>query len=218
MPTVIGINQVPPNTPRPSLLSDAGYANGALTRDILLAVLTQGMSQLGQNKQNIPNPAYGQTGSPGATFSQPPITPGTTSGIGMTPRQDPQQLMRTVPPRQGAAFANQPMLNAQQFDILNKLQTYQQNAAQAPYDLASKKASAGLAESKSKQIDWAMQNGVIPIQNPITGEITFQQVGGQQSQGGFNPADLSKIEDDALAGDEDAVAAYRYFKKRQGVR
>ena len=39
---------------------------------------------------------------------------------------------------------------------------------------------------------------------------------GQTAQPGVTPAVLKQLEDDALSGDEDAVAAYRYLKARGG--
>lgn len=82
---------------------------------IALAVATKGMSSIA----NIPNPGYGQTGSPGTSFSM--------AGANQNPLAPPSTA-RYQAPTAGAPYATKPMLNARQFDQLIKNQQYQKNA------------------------------------------------------------------------------------------
>src|SRR3990167_3332971 len=114
--------------------------------------------------KNIPNPGYGQTGSPGTTFSQPP--PGLLS-----PPQNPQQVKQGYrPPITGSPYASQPMLNKQQFETLQSLQTYQQNAAKAPIEL---KALEALAAQRSQPNQVLIGYGTEgnPIFSPVPGKL-----------------------------------------------
>src|SRR3990167_5785121 len=112
--------------PKLKWYQEMGRTQGHVANLLLQAMIAQQTGGGGAfAPKNIPNPGYGQTGSPGTTFSQPP--PGMLS-----PHQNPQQIKQGYrPPITGSPYASQPMLNQQQFDILQNLQTYQQNAANA---------------------------------------------------------------------------------------
>ena len=114
--------------------------------DQLMQALLQTMLS-GQLSRNIPNPGYGQTGSPGTTFSQPP--PGQLS-----PPQNPQQIKQGFVPRTPASpFASQRMINTRQLGTLKDLQSLQTQKAQSalmnrranqpPFDLQSLMSSQG---------------------------------------------------------------------------
>jgi len=113
--------------------------------------------------KNIPNPGYGQTGSPGTTFSQPP--PGLLS-----PPQNPQQVKQGYrPPITGSPYASQPMLNKQQFENLQSLQTYQQNAAKAPVELKALEALAAQRSQPNQVIIGYGADG--PIYSTVPGKL-----------------------------------------------
>src|SRR3990167_5347013 len=114
--------------------------------DQLMQALLQTMLS-GQLSGSIPNPGYGQTGSPGTTFSQPP--PGQLS-----PPQNPQQIKQGFVPRAPASpYASQRMINVQQLGTLKDLQSLQTQQAQTalmnrranqpPFNLSSLIGSQG---------------------------------------------------------------------------
>ena len=138
--------------PKLKWYQELGRTQGHVANMLLQALI----GQMG-GASNIPNPGYGQTGSPGTQFSQP--QPGQLS-----PPQNPQQIKQGFVPRtQASPFASQPMLNKQQFETLQSLQTYQQNAAMAPLEL------------KALQTKIDAQKGGIPYFNLTTGEIEYSQ-------------------------------------------
>lgn len=136
-------------TPQPETkwYNDVGdYAglNLKVMKDFLLAALT---GQMAQGSQNIPNPGYGQQGSPGTQFSQP------QQGQ-LSPPQIPQQIKQGFVPRtQASPFASQRMINTQQLGTLKDLQSLQtqqaqtalmnKRASQPPLDLSSLMGSQG---------------------------------------------------------------------------
>jgi hypothetical protein len=143
MPTVITGGQIlPQGYAKNSWYNDLG-AIGGHTADLILRAYLASQGGAGAfQKKDIPNPGYGQMGSPGATFSQPQPLPGTTSGIGMTPRQSPQQIKPQVAPRPASPFANQPMINQNQLEQLARLQAYQRQNDPAMLDLERREAEA----------------------------------------------------------------------------
>ena len=111
---------------------------GDILKQALLAYITKGVSLIGNA---IPNPGYGQQGSPGTQFSQP--QPGQLS-----PPQIPQQIKQGFAPRTPASpFASQPMINTQQLGTLKDLQSLQTQQAQTA--LMNKRASQPPIDLKS---------------------------------------------------------------------
>ena len=116
------------------------FESGVGGFDQLMQALLQTMLS-GQFQKNIPNPGYGQTGSPGTQFSQP--QPGQLS-----PPQIPQQIKQGFAPRTPASpFASQPMINTQQLGTLKDLQSLQTQQAQTA--LMNKRASQPPIDLKS---------------------------------------------------------------------
>jgi len=151
--------------PKLKWYQEMGRTQGHVANLLLQAMIAQQTGGGGAfAPKNIPNPGYGQTGSPGTTFSQPP--PGMLS-----PPQNPQQVKQGYrPPITGSPYASQPMLNKQQFETLQSLQTYQQNAAKAPIEL---KALEALAAQRSQPNQVLIGYGTEgnPIFSPVPGKL-----------------------------------------------
>ena len=145
MPTVIGLNQVPPNTPRPTFHDYYGQLYGTAGRqltDAVLAYLTSGAYQ--NNQQKYPNPSYGQSSlptlNPDVTLQQasPPLNP-------LAPPPNPQAVSRQfAQPAQPPIFPpTQPKISLQDIQVaqvMQKIREAQQAQQIAPYELAYKKA------------------------------------------------------------------------------
>lgn len=188
MPT-IGINQVPPNIPRPTIWGDLGYAGGHVANQILMAYLTGGMST-GNGAlapKNIPNPQYGQTGSPGASFQLDNSNPYANSPLVQAQyNQLSQQQIAGIPQQQPGFMPTKPMLNSGQFDQLRKLQEFQQAQAQAPMDIQAKQN-----ELKKQQQSLDPNS---PLNQFLTAQaknmLTRAQPGDLQSSGLYQSGDI----------------------------
>jgi len=120
------------------------------------------------------------------------------SGSMLTPPQNPQQLMSQVPRQAAAPYATKPMLNPQQFQNLIAMQKYQQEAAQAPVDLAYKKAQTAsmtpeFQANLLRQVQGLAPN---PTGNQLSGDSGFTQ-------------GLQTLRQQAEAGDEKSVERLR---------
>ena len=162
--------------PKLKWYQEMGRTQGHVANMLLQALIAQQTGGAFAPK-NIPNPGYGQTGSPGTTFSQP------QQGQ-LSPPQIPSQAkagFRTPTP--ASPFASQRMINTQQLGTLKDLQSLQ-----------TQKAQSALMNQRANQPPFDLQ-ALLSSQG-----------------GGVAPDKLQQLEDDALAGDEDSIAAYRKLK------
>ena len=132
MPTVIGLNQVPPNTPRPTFHDYYGQLYGTAGRqltDAVLAYLTSGAYQ--NNQQKYPNPSYGQSSlptlNPDVTLQQasPPLNP-------LAPPPNPQAVSRQfAQPAQPPLFPpTQPKISLRDIEAAQAVQRLRQTQQQ----------------------------------------------------------------------------------------
>ena len=184
MPTVIGINEVPREIVRPKWYEDMGYAQGKVANQLLMALVGQMAGGGGPlASKNIPNPNYGQApqARPGVTFEPqgPQANP-------LARPQVPSQIMPKISTPPGP-YANQPMLNQQQFELLQNLQKYQQDQSQERRE-AEKSILANTQTSQQIEINKGVMSGeVVPITLP-TGQTIYMRA----SKGGLVPIDTGK--------------------------
>ena len=133
---------LPTPAARPNTADYLGRGTGKILDLLLQAYLAGKVGNIGSlAPKNIPNPGYGQTGSPGTQLSQPP--PGL-----LTPPQNPQQIKQGFVPRTPASpYASQRMINPQQLGTLKDLQSLQTQQAQTA--LMNKRASQPPIDLKS---------------------------------------------------------------------
>ena len=180
---VIGIDQVPRNIVRPKWYEDYGYGQGKIVHDLLLAALT---GQMGGGVGQIPPAPTPQ--NPG-TFNFPPgsQSPGEAAQIrqmGGVPTNAGVLARSTQLPGTGGVSFTQPTRFGMRPDLDYQMRQTQLQKAQQDLDPNS-------------------------ISNQHLKAIT-DSLNQPKPQGGF---DVQQIEDDAMAGDEDAVSAYRYLKR-----
>ena len=199
MPTVIGINKVPQGIQKlPGFRANLGQMYGtqyAKLEDALLALLTKGAYQGG----------IGQVPT-----SPTPTNPGQlTFPSGATTQTNPLEMaqlqqMGGVPTRQGGVGPTQQMTPLQTGGA-----TYQQPTRWGMLpnlDRQSTEADIAYKQAQTQSMTPEFQANLLRrVQGlPPIGEATLSSI---------TPAHVQQIETDAMAGDEDAIAAYRYLKK-----
>ncbi len=181
-------------TPEPRIRWYNDYAtNEGMAASILLKAL---LAQAGAGggpfaPKNIPNPSYGQTGSPGTSFS--------LAGANPNPLTPPSQTTYQAP-RAASPYATQPLLNQQQFQTLANLQQYQQQQAMNPLEMQAKQLAN---QQTQKSLD---------PNSPLNQFLLSESKKMLSSQNGQIPQ-LQAIADKADAGDAEAQAFMDYLLK-----
>ena len=192
--------------------------------DLLAKALLQGMANgngpFGQKTAVPTNPTTqnpGQLQFPsGASTPTSPLEMQQMQAMGGAPTN--QGIVPFGQPSQGGVQFQPPtrMVNTQKLINDLKIAQAQNDIQKSQYSMNPNSPENQYQAVKAKQIQWAMDNKLVPMLdaygNPTGG---FQPMGGATPPGmGGQGNPFTQIEDDALAGDEDAVAAYRYLKKR----
>src|SRR3990167_7354200 len=190
MATVIGINQVPPNVPRPSIWSDIGYGSWKNTRDLLLAILSGGTYRPGQvsTSPTARNPG---------TFNFPPgsQSPGEAAQIqqlgGVPTRGQPFLSQATQTPGGGVSYTQPTRLGFKpDLDyLLNQMKVQQasQEMANAPLEKQKLELANQTATQQIKINEDVIKGDLIPVTLP-TGQTIYMR----PSKSGFVPVSTGK--------------------------
>lgn len=214
MPTVIGINQVPPNIPRSTFWDYTGQLGGSIADKILQAYLASqgGGGNMFGPKTSVTQPTQQYPG----TFNFPPgsQSPGEAQQIaamgGVPTQQGGQTLSRaTQQPGTGVTFRPD-QVNTQKLINDLKIQQMQSELQSAPYDLQAKQAEIAYKKSQAASMTPEFQANLLRQFQGLAPNGSASQSGGQEAAFTSTLRDLGQK---AASGDEQAVNKIRLIKQ-----